>query len=71
LHLTPALVAREPLLIVNKLAFGKLVDNIAEFNSAHSSVVPAVPPRDIVTDESEGLAMHVIDLLRLFLGRDL
>jgi hypothetical protein len=71
LHLTPALVAHEPLLVVNKLAFGKLVDNIAEFNSAYSSVVLAVLPHDLVTDKSEGLAMHVIDLLRLFLGRDL
>jgi hypothetical protein len=63
LYLTLALVAREPLLIVNKLAFGKLVDNIAEFNSVHSSIVLAILPCDIVTDESEGLTMHVIDLL--------
>jgi hypothetical protein len=71
LHLTPALIARKLLLVVNKLAFSKLVDSIAEFNSAHSGVVPAVPPRDIVTDKLKGLAIHIIDLLRLFLGRDL
>jgi hypothetical protein len=63
LHLTLVLVVCKLLLVVNKLAFDKLVDNITEFNSAYSSIVLAIPPRDIVTDKLEGLAIHVINLL--------
>lgn len=63
MYLTPVLVVCKLLLVVNKLAFGKLVDNIAEFNSIYSSVVLAVLSHDIVIDKLEGLAIHIIDLL--------
>jgi hypothetical protein len=64
LRLTPALVACEPLLVVDKLGVSKFVDDVAEFNSAHSGVILAVPTRDIVTDEAEGRARYILDVLR-------
>jgi hypothetical protein len=43
-------VPRKSLLVIDELAVSKLVDSIAEFDSAHGGIVPAVPPRYIVTD---------------------
>jgi hypothetical protein len=63
LRLTPALVARELLLVVDKLGVSKFVDDVAEFNSAHSGVILAVLTRDIVTDEAEGHARYILDVL--------
>lgn len=50
MHLAPALVACESLPVVNKLVLGELVNGIAEFNGAYGGIIPAVPPRYIVTD---------------------
>jgi hypothetical protein len=64
LRLTPALVVYEPLLVVDKLGVSKFVDDVAEFNSAHSSVILAVLTRDIVTDEAEERTRYILDVLR-------
>jgi hypothetical protein len=64
LRLTPVLVVRKLLLVVDKLGVSKFVDDVAEFNSAHSSVILAVPMRDIVTDEAEERARYILDVLR-------
>jgi hypothetical protein len=68
LRLAPPLVAREPLLILNKLGVGKLINSLAEFNSAHGGVLLAVPPRYVIADKTERRAMHGLANLRWFLG---
>jgi hypothetical protein len=37
------------LIVVGKLIVDKLVDVLPQFNSALGGIVPAVPPREIVT----------------------
>jgi hypothetical protein len=64
LCLTLVLVVRELLLIVDKLGVSKFVDNVAEFNSAYSSVILAVLTYNIVTDEAEEHARYILDVLR-------
>jgi hypothetical protein len=68
LRLAPPLVACEPLLVLNKLGVGELINSLAEFNSAHGGVVPAVPPRYVVADKTERRAMHGLANLQWFLG---
>ena len=62
--MAPPLVARKHLLILNKLAVGELVNSIAEFNSAHGSVVPTVPPCNVVANKTEGRAIYTLTNLR-------
>jgi hypothetical protein len=39
------------LVVVSKLVIDELVDKLTQFNSTLGSVIPAVPPREIVTDK--------------------
>jgi hypothetical protein len=71
LCLAPPLVACKLLLVFDELAFCKLVNSITKFNGAYGGVVLTVPPRNIVSDEAEGLAIHVLAVLRCFIGRGL
>lgn len=41
----------EPLIVVSKLVIDELVDKLTQFNGTLGGVVPAVPPREIVTQK--------------------